>query len=353
MGFLHHARAAEQLVQGQHRVIGRVIGVVAGRAIDDRLAIAHGVIVRNGDGLVMSDEEAILRAGRRAPRAHARVGAGLVQIDRCAAASLVGSGVGGHPLFMGAPAQFRRLHALGQEALDRPGVDEDVARLGGLGHLRVALGDMHALDAQTMGQAGPAFAGGGLGRVVAEVAGDVDQRLLHEPGDHAGIGAAGGDRRGPAGVATAGGEHGLAQRIVRALVRAKRGVEIKAGPGLDDRVDVEHAQFTRELHQRHRGGVDRKIDAEALPRAIGQQGRQQFAIILLRHGSLHIAHAALVQQGAVAIIGIDDDDAAAVEVEVTLDERQGSLADRAEADHHDGAGDGPVDGPVCHASNSK
>ena len=254
---------------------------------------------------------------------------------------------------MGAPAQFCRLHALGQEALDRPGVDEDVARLGGLGDLRVALGDMHALDAQTMGEGGPALTGRGLGRIVAEVAGDIDERLLHEPGDHAGIGPAGGDSGGPAGRATAGGQHGLAERIVRALVRSKRGVEIKAGPGLDHRVDVEHAQLARELHQRHRRGVDREVDAEALALALGEQGRQQFAIVLLGHRRLHITDAALVQQGAVAIIGIDDDDTAAVEIEVALDERQGSLADRAEADHHDGAGDGPVDGPVGHASNSK
>jgi hypothetical protein len=83
MRVLHLAAGAEHLVQRQHRVVGRVIGVVAGRPID-RLAarVAHREIVGDRDRLVMRDEEAVLRAARRAPGAHARVGAGLQQIDR-------------------------------------------------------------------------------------------------------------------------------------------------------------------------------------------------------------------------------------------------------------------------------
>ena len=60
----------------------RVIGVVAGRPVDGLAALAHREVVGDRDRLVVGDEEAVLRAGRRAPGAHARVGAGLEQVDR-------------------------------------------------------------------------------------------------------------------------------------------------------------------------------------------------------------------------------------------------------------------------------
>ena len=75
------------------------------------------------------------------------------------------------------------------------------------------------------------------------VARDVEQRLLDEPGHHAGIGAAGGDRGRAARVLALGGQQRLAQRIVRALLGAEILVEIEAEPGLDDGVDVERADL--------------------------------------------------------------------------------------------------------------
>ena len=148
---LHLSGAAEQFVQRQHGVVAGVVGVMAGRAIDRlALGVAHGVVIRDRDRLVVGDEEAELRLRGRRPRAHARVGAGLVEVDRRAAALFMEARVGGRPFLMRAPAEFRRLHALGQKALDRPGVDEDIARLRMFGALRVALGDMHALDAEAL-----------------------------------------------------------------------------------------------------------------------------------------------------------------------------------------------------------
>ena len=62
------AGAAEQLVQAQDRIVARMIGVVAGRAVDCRaLVVAHGVIVGDRDRLVMGDEEAELRPRGRRP----------------------------------------------------------------------------------------------------------------------------------------------------------------------------------------------------------------------------------------------------------------------------------------------
>ena len=64
------------------------------------------------------------------------------------------------------------------------------------------------------------------------------------------------------------------------------------------------------------------------------------------------ADAALVEEFAVGIVRIDDDEALLIELEVALDQRQGSLADRSEADHHDRAGDAPVPGPMGHRVRS-
>ena len=74
----HLPARAEHFVQRQHRVVARMIGVVAGRAIDRlALVVAHRQIVGDRDRLVMGDEKAVLRLGGRRPGAHARVGAGL------------------------------------------------------------------------------------------------------------------------------------------------------------------------------------------------------------------------------------------------------------------------------------
>ncbi len=80
---LRLAGGAEHLVQRQHGVVAGMIGIVAGRAVVNlALLVAHGEEIGDRDRLVVRDQEAVLRAGRRAPGAHARVGAGLFQIDR-------------------------------------------------------------------------------------------------------------------------------------------------------------------------------------------------------------------------------------------------------------------------------
>src|SRR5688500_6156418 len=48
------------------------------------------------------------------------------------------------------------------------------------------------------------------------------------------------------------------------------------------------------------------------------------------------------------LLRIDDHEAALVILERTVDERQGALADRAEADHDNGAADATVNGPSGH-----
>ena len=291
---LHLAGGAEDLVQRQHRVVGGVVGVMAGRAVHHLAAVAHREIVRDRDRFVVGDEKAVLRARRRAPRAHAGVGAGLQQIDRGAAAVVVGAAIVRHPLFMGAPAEFGRLHALGHKALHRPGVDEHVHRLRLLGALGVAFGDMDALDAELVGELAPAFAALRVVERRVGVAGDVEQRLLDEPRHHAGIGAAGGDRGRAARALVFGREQGFAQRVVRALFGADILVEIEAEPRLHDGVDIERADLAAQGHDIDRGGVHRQVDAKALAAAGGQQRHQHLAVIVAGDGLLDEAHAVLL-----------------------------------------------------------
>ena len=80
---LRLAGGAEDLVHRQHGVVAWMVGVVAGGAVMHlALLAAHGEEIGDRDRFVMRHQEAVLRAGRRAPAAHARVGAGLLQIDR-------------------------------------------------------------------------------------------------------------------------------------------------------------------------------------------------------------------------------------------------------------------------------
>jgi hypothetical protein len=86
--------------------------------------------------------------------------------------------------------------------------------------LRVAFGDVEALDAEALRQLAPFLAGLGLKMAVAEIGGEIDQRLLDEPGHHAGIGAATGDGGRPAGLATARFENRFAKGVVRSRLRS-------------------------------------------------------------------------------------------------------------------------------------
>ena len=157
---------------------------------------------------------------------------------------------------------------------------------GRLGALRVAFGDMHALDAEALCEARPLVFRLRLRRLVAKIGGEIDERLLDEPGDHAGIGAAAGDGGRSARILAALGHHRLAQRIVGARLVAERLVIVEARPRLDDGVDVERADLAAKAHDVERGGVDREVDAEALALACGQVFAQHVAIIVAREAEM-------------------------------------------------------------------
>ncbi len=160
---------ARHLVQRQHRVVARVIGVVAGRPVDRLAALAQREVVGDRDRLVVGDQEAVLGLRGRRPGAHPRAGARPRQVDRGVAAEVVPVAVRRQRLLVRAPAELGGLQALRDEALDRPGVDELAARLGVARALGVALGDVDALDAERAASAAPSPRGSSARRTATPV----------------------------------------------------------------------------------------------------------------------------------------------------------------------------------------
>src|SRR5262249_59300570 len=124
-----------------------------------------------------------------------------------------------------------RLQPLGAETLDRPGVDENPARLRVARALGVALGNVDALDAGTMHQPRPVVTRLGLIELQTKLSGDVEQRLLDEPRHHAGIGPAaahGGDAAPPPPAQI---EQAFAQRLVPGPREPPVAGGMEGGPG--------------------------------------------------------------------------------------------------------------------------
>src|SRR3979411_3286815 len=91
-------------------------------------------------------------------------------------------------LLMRAPSEFGGLSPFAAEAVDRPGIDELVRNFRHPGDLRVAFGDMHNLDAESLRQLGPGFAIAGYVRLDSRVLGDIEQSLLDQARHQARIG---------------------------------------------------------------------------------------------------------------------------------------------------------------------
>ena len=194
------AARSEHFVQRKHGVVAGMVGVVAGRPVLGRMPRSDRVVIRDRDGLVMGDEVAELWPRRRAPRVHARDRPGALQPDRRLAACVMPMAVLREPGFVRAPAEFGRLKALRDETLDRPCVHEDVPRSRHAARLRVALGDVDALDAQPPHHLRPAGPVARRRDGLADIARQCFERLLHEPAHHPGVRAAATDGGGSAGI---------------------------------------------------------------------------------------------------------------------------------------------------------
>ena len=273
--------APRHLVQRQHGVVARVVGVVAGRPVDDLAALAQREVVGDRDRLVVGHQEAVLGLRGRRPGAHARAGARPRQVDRGVAAEIVPVAVRRHVLLVRAPAELGRLQAFRAEALDRPGVDEHAARLRLARALGVALGDVDALDADALHQPRPLLAGLRLGRTSTPVSRAMSSSACLTIQDTMpGLAPQQLTAVDPAGPAAAHVEHALAQRIVRALRDRGLGVGVEAGPRLADRVDVVGVDVLAEVHQVGRGGVDRQVDDHAAAGPAGEQRGQHLPVVV-------------------------------------------------------------------------
>src|SRR5665213_42631 len=121
----------------------------------------------------MRDQKSMEVPGLWRPSAHPRAGTRPVQIDRTARTLLVTAAIYRKMPFMCAPAQFSRLRAFADEAVDRPGVDELVRHLRHVGDLGVPFSDMNDFDAARLRQLRPALATARRGGIHTRVLGDV------------------------------------------------------------------------------------------------------------------------------------------------------------------------------------
>src|SRR5579863_7888150 len=92
------------------------------------------------------------------PGAHAGARAGTIEVNRAARTVGMAPAVRRKMPLVRTPSEFGGLRSLADEAVDRPGIDELVCLLRHVGHLGVAFGDMHDLDAEGLAEFGPGLA---------------------------------------------------------------------------------------------------------------------------------------------------------------------------------------------------
>ena len=186
-----------ELAHRQHRVVARVIGIVAGRAVD-RLAaaVAHREVVGGGDGFAVGDQEADHRPAVRRPGPHLGDAARLAQIDRRLAADLVLARRSPGRRFSCVPQPSS---AGWQPSPTKPGIDQVLqnspGRFGTLVTCRSCSATWITLVPVCCISLAQPSRVVGLAASMPRELGDVEQRLLDEVGDEAGIGAVGDQRR--------------------------------------------------------------------------------------------------------------------------------------------------------------
>ncbi len=152
---LQRPATALEFERREHRVVAGVIHEHDGRAVLEPGALTQRQVVRDRKHLVVRHQQALEPARGGEPAARVGRAAGPVQVDGTAARP-VPVRAGGLLRFGRADREFRGLHQLVHEAVDRPGVDELVRALRPVGRLRVALGDLDQADAKRLGERRPA-----------------------------------------------------------------------------------------------------------------------------------------------------------------------------------------------------
>ncbi len=237
---------------------------------------------------------------------------------------------------MRAPTKLRRLRALADKAVDRPGVDELAGFLRNHRDLGVALGDMDRLDAEPAGERGPFAARRRDAPVEPGVGAKVNERLLDEMRYEAGIGAVRHDRGRPRPMAPADGEDALAQRVIRARRRRQLGIGITTRPRLDAGIQIEGFALLAQLDQRGARHIDRHVQEKI---AAAQTGFQHRTIVRTGERLLDKGDPVFGRHVAAAPLRRHDRDLLSADVEMAQQQRQDTLADAAEADDHEMPGE--------------
>ena len=254
--------AAREFVHRQHRVVARVIGVVAGRPVHRPLAVHDGVVVRQRNRFGMRDQKSVEMAGLRRPGAHPRARARAIQIDRAARAPGVAAAIRGKMLLVRTPAEFRGLRAFADETVHRPGIDELVQPLGHVADLGVALGDVDDLDAERLRELRPLLAARRGLDLQPQILGNVEQRLLDQVRHQTGIRAMRehGGRRVFRSFAQR--ERLEAHGVVAARVDGQLRVGVAPRPGLYAGIEIQRAALARQFDERDARHVDGQIQQE-------------------------------------------------------------------------------------------
>ncbi len=271
------------------------------------------------------------RPGERRPRANAGACAGPLQVDGGAAAPLVRAGVGREVALVGAPAELGRLHAFGDEPVDRPRVDELVGLLAPLRHLVVALGDVDHAHADPLRQPRPAFA---CLRRLGALAGQFQQRLLDEPRHEARVRAQRDAGRGLRLGGAAQRQRSLAQRVVRAFSGRPRAVRIAAGPWLGAGVDVERSALLAQGHERLAAHIDGQVEEKV---AGPEPGLEHLAVVVPIELRGRAPNSPLMQALGAALGRREHFDLARLHIDVAQQQRQDTLPHAAETKDDDAA----------------
>ena len=252
---------------------------------------------------------------------------------------------GGQLFFMGAPAHLGRGRPLLPEALHAPGIDELVHLFGLIGDLRVALAAVNDLDAELLGQvvkvprlgvvSDPLRLSPAEFLLRQRALRDVEQRVLGEMADQAGVRSVFDHRRRP-GLAPRG-DH--PPQIHVAPVEGSLGRVLVFGSGvgipeLHRRVHIEDAPVVAPLHDFATIDIPRQVDEEVSGREVLSQQAPQ---VLRRHAILDESHALLdpgLQRGIVWL-KVYDGDALGIDAEVFDQNGQRATRHRSKTDEQD------------------
>ena len=261
--FLQLVILAAELVHRKHRVVGRVVGVVHGRAVDRAVVLPHRQEIGDRDRLAVRDQEAVEVPRLRRPGAHPRRAARLRQEDRALAPEVVLAPVAREVPLVRAPAELGRLAAFAHEAVHRPGVDELARHFRPVRNLGVALGDVDHLDAECLRRGSPSRRGSSGRRLRGRCPAAMSSSACFTKCEtRPGLAPCVMTAVGPLRPALAQLEHFLPQRVVRAPARRDVRVRVTARPRLDAGVEVQRALLVAELDERDAGDVDRQVQHE-------------------------------------------------------------------------------------------